>query len=111
MNDTFTQACVALIEFGYSPEADGSFVKYKADRPRERWEPTPDQSGFLRYTRDDGRWAPVPYTIAPEFEGVSGLTADKHPHSFLYVYPADYVLNVYTRAEPRGVATAVAERG
>ena len=104
MNGTCTQAVKAIIEFGYSPEyPDGSLVKYKAGHPREKWEPLEDRTGFLRFTREDGKWVPVPFTIAEKFEGVSGLTSETHPECFEYVYPADYVLNIY--------ATAVAERG
>lgn len=96
------QAVAALIEYGYTHEADGSLVRYKAGSPRDKWEPVPEES-FLRFTRVDGQWQPVPYTIAAAFAGVSGLSADKHPECFDFHYPADYVLNIY--------ATAVQDRG
>ncbi len=119
-DDTKAQAATALVEFGYTLEPDGSFVKYKADRPREKWEPaegsydvaidgtspveyeTVPVSGFRRFTRDDGKWAPVAYTVSARWSKVAGLTVEEHPECFDYIYPADYVLNVY--------ATAVAAR-
>jgi hypothetical protein len=99
MEDTLAQARDAIIAFGYTPETDGSLIKYKADRPRERWATGAD--GFLRFTRDDGQWKPVPYTIKEQWAKVSGLTAEEHPDCFEYVYPAEYVRHIY--------ATAVAE--
>jgi len=95
------QAIAAIIEFGYTHEPDDSLVKYKAGRPREKYQPV--DGGFLRFTRDDGKWAPVPFKIAEKYEGISGLLPETHPECFDFVYPADYLLNIY--------ATAVAERG
>ena len=89
-----------IIDFGFTQEADGSLVEYRAGVPREKWEPT--EGGFLRFTRADGVWDPVPYTIAPAFEGTGGLNHTTHPQCFEYTYPADYVRNIY--------AVALAER-
>lgn len=96
MNEAQTITATALVEFGYTPEEDGALVKYKAGRPRERYEPV--EGGFLRFTRDDGKWAPVPYTIAEKFAGVSGLLAETHPECFEFVYPAEYLGNIYAEA-------------
>ena len=96
MEKTTALAMTALVEFGYTQEEDNSLVKYKGNRPREKWEPT--ETGFLRFSRDDGKWAPVPYTINEKWAKVSGLTPDEHPGCYDYVYPADYVLNVYATA-------------
>lgn len=89
-------AITAIVEFGYTLEEDGSLVKYKADRPREKY--VPEGDGFLRFTRDDGVWRPIAFQIAESFKGVSGLDFDKHPECFDFVYPAEYLLNIYSSA-------------
>lgn len=90
------QAMTALVEYGYTHEEDDSLVRYKGGFPRDKWAPEGD--GFLRYTREDGQWAPVPYTIHADWAGVSGLDHRKQPQCFTWLYPADYVLNIYATA-------------
>lgn len=92
------QAAAALIEFGYAHEEDGSFVKYKAGRPREKWEPV--RGAFLRFTRDDGAWIPVAFKVNAAGEGISGLDMNKPEHAafFEWEYPSDYILNIYASA-------------
>lgn len=103
MADDFDGAAAALTEYGYVPVADPewsvtgtSYERSKGGTPRDRWVPV--EAGFERYTRADGAWRAVPYTIHEEFEGVSGLDPDKHPGCFEWVYPAGYVEGVYTTA-------------
>jgi hypothetical protein len=100
MNDAFTQAVASLIDYGYTAEEDGSLVRYKGGKPRTKWVPVGD-TGFLRYEREDG-WVQYPYQVADTFQGVGGLSPETHRECFDWVYPAEYVLNVY--------ATALAEQ-
>jgi hypothetical protein len=94
----FVLASSALAEYGYEPQEDGSFVRSKAGTPRDKWVPALRGSGFLRFTRNDGKWDKVPYTIAAKWANVSGLTSQLNPECYEYVYPADYVLNIYATA-------------
>lgn len=96
MNEDQALAIAAIIEFGYTLEEDGTLVKYKAGRPREKYQPV--DGGFLRFTRDDGVWKPIAFKIADEFKGVSGLDFDKHPQCFNFVYPSAHLLNIYATA-------------
>lgn len=92
------QAMTALVEYGYTHEEDDSLVRYKGGFPRDKWAPEGD--GFLRFTRDDGVWKPVALRVADSFKGVSGLDMDNPEHAqfFDWVYPADYLLNIYSTA-------------
>lgn len=96
-------ASAELIKFGYTDEG-GEYVKYKAGKPREKY--VASEGGFLRYTRDDGQWVGVPFTIAPSFEGVSGLTYATHPQCFEMVYPEAYLANVYAEGNKAAAARA-----
>lgn len=98
MNEEHELAATAIIEFGYTHEVDDSLVKYKAGRPREKYQPV--DGGFLRFTRDDGVWKPVALRVAGAFKGVSGLDMDNPEHAqfFDWVYPDDYLLNIYSTA-------------
>lgn len=94
-----------LIDFGFHHESDGALVSYRNGLPRERWEPDAS-GGFKRYERVEGAWQPVPYTIAAAFAGVNGLDHTSQPQAYEYVYPADYVRNIYAVALAERVANA-----
>ena len=85
-------AAEELIAYGYADEG-GEYVRLKAGRPIDKY--VTSEGGFLRYTREDGQWVGVPYTIAKSFEGVSGLLYSTHPQCFEMVYPEAYVEHVY----------------
>ena len=100
MDNDMALAVTAIVEFGYTLEADGALVKYKgqAKRPVEKYEPV--EGGFLRFTRVDGEWQPVALSVNEAGAGLSGLDMRNPAHAgmFEWVYPADYLLNIYAEA-------------
>lgn len=89
-------AARALVAYGYEDKGDGEFVRSKNGSLRDKWVAT--DGGFLRFTREDGEWVGIPHSIAPHFEGVSGLDFKTHPETFNTVYPEAEVLAIYQHA-------------
>lgn len=96
-------ATLALTEYGYTlvteGEDIGGLVRFKGTpvaglMPRDMWLPVDD--GFLRFTRSDGSWQSVPYTINERFAKASGLNHLTTPECYDYVYPAEEVWHIYS---------------
>ncbi len=98
------RAIAAITEFGYTPSGDGEYVKIKAGILREKWALA--DGGFLRFTREDGQWAAVPFSIAPEWEGIGGLDHKSKPQCYEWLYPFAYVANIYEVANAERAANA-----
>lgn len=105
----------ALLEYGYTQEGDGEFVRYKSgpgSRPNDKWQRV--DGGWLRFMREDGDWKPYHYQLKPEYQGdpdavdehgnpaprsgISGLDQVNHPTFFEWVWPDAYVLHIYNTA-------------
>jgi hypothetical protein len=93
-----------LLKYGYVQGADG---RYR--RPGKRtqvWEEIPD-GGWNRYEIEDGKEVQEVHSVAEEFQGVGGLHKNTHPDSFVWVYPDEYVENIYKTAAAEVAAPSV----
>lgn len=102
-----------LIAYGYRLEADGRYRR--PGRLTQVWQELEDGKGWLRFD-PDGRGDEVPevYTIAPEYQGTSGLSKIHHPGAFTWVWPEEEVERIYgaaVEAAAGWAAEAVARKG
>ena len=82
----------ALHEYGYRKQPDGV---YRQKRGGQHWKPTPE--GFLRF--DGIEEVPIPFKLSPEFKGTSGLSYVKNPSCFVWTWPEDEIVKIYTVAK------------
>ena len=93
-------AVKALVEYGYAKDADGRYRQ--PGRRTQVWEET--DGGWLRYDSENGAEVAQVHSVAEAFRGTSGLTKDKNPEAFDWVYPDDEVARIYKVAlESRAV--------
>ena len=100
-------AVKALREYGYIV-SEGMWVKKDKPTRTQSWKSV--EGGFHRFDPDNGAWIQIPYKLLPEFDshqkdgvwipGVAGLDYKRAEHKdcFDWVWPADYVANMYVEA-------------
>jgi len=84
----------ALAQYGYVMGEDG--VLRSPLRPRSQWW-KPVEGGFLRF--DGSETVPVPFTLKPDFRGVSGLDFRKNPLCYEWIWPEIEIAKIYTIAK------------
>lgn len=91
MNDELALACSALVEAGFEQTSGVSFLRRRAGNAREMF--VIEGEGFARFLRSDGAWERVPFRAAGP---VDGAVPERDPAYFEWVYPAEYIIDLYT---------------
>lgn len=84
-----------LLKYGYIRGEDGRYRRPK--KFTQIWEPVDD--GWLRFEPDGlGNEVPEIHSVKPEFGDVSGMTKQRNPEAFVWVYPDKEVEKIYRDA-------------
>ena len=83
-----------LIAYGYKLGGDG---KYRIPGKRTQiWQELEGGKGWLRFEPgEQGQDIPEPFQVNSNYQGTSGLSKLHHPGAFDWVYPEEYVENIY----------------